>query len=279
MIEPTTYEGEVYGPGRPRYSLIAVLPTVSPEEAREAMRRYQEVCEAVLTPDDYQELKERGKTKRFKRKSAVKKLQTFWSVSVRVRDVQRDDLGDGHFGFRVIATASMPGGREVEATGGCSTTEERFELKPYDDETPQRLAERIKRANARAYHDVMTTAETRATNRAVMNCIGVGGGEVTADEISNRRPSPPSKPAPDVPRGLTRMKRRSAASRPRPPPQATAAKGATPPPASRTPRAARRRPLRSRRTRRSPRPSSAPFPTPNALLSPLRPRKHPLATT
>jgi hypothetical protein len=168
-------------------ALATPMPTVTPAEAREAMEQYLAVCNAVLTADDYQELRERGKVKRFKKKSAVKKLQTFWSVSVSVRDVQRDDLGDGHFGFRVIATASLPSGRMVEATGGCSTFEERFELKRYDDESPAAYAARSKKAMARSYHDVMSTAETRATNRAVMNCIGVGGGEVTAEEIQRPR--------------------------------------------------------------------------------------------
>jgi hypothetical protein len=171
---------------------VAIMPAVTPAEAKAAMEQYQAVCEAVLTPDDYQTFKERGKEKRFKKKSAVKKLQTFWSVTVRVREMIRDDLGDGHFGFRCIATATMPSGREVEASGGCSTFEERFDIKPYDDESEQRFAERAKKARARSYHDVMSTAETRATNRAVMNCIGVGGGEVTADEISRRpEPAPP----------------------------------------------------------------------------------------
>ena len=180
------------------------MPTVSPEEARDAMRRYLELCEAVLTPDDYQEFEQwdpklRTKVKkRFKKKSAVKKLQTFFSVSVVIKDKQMHDLSDGHFAWSVTATAATPGGRPVEATGGCSTMEERFEIERKESWTDSDYAYRVKKANARSFHDVLSTAETRATNRAVMNCIGVGGGEVTADEI--RRPkadadTPPSKPA------------------------------------------------------------------------------------
>jgi hypothetical protein len=159
-------------------------PAVTPAEAKASMDAYIALCNSVLTADDYQEFKERGQTKRFKKKSAVKKLQTFFSVSVSVRDVVRDDLGGGDFGFRCIAIATTPGGRVVESTGGCTTFEDRFTPKRYDDETDARYAERCRKAKARAYHDVMSTAETRATNRAVMNVIGVGGGEVTADEIS-----------------------------------------------------------------------------------------------
>lgn len=170
----------------------AVLPAVTPQEAKAAMKAYLELCESVLSKEDYQQFEERGEIKRFKKKSAVKKLQTFFNVTVRVREATRDDLGDGHFGFRVIATAQTPGGRIVEATGACSTQESRFELTPWKTESDAAFAVRQRKALARSYHDVLSTAETRATNRAVMNCIGVGGGEVTADEIQ-RPAAEPSK--------------------------------------------------------------------------------------
>ncbi len=183
-----------------RESLSSVpVPMVTPEEARDLMRRYIELCEAVLTPDDYQEFEQwdpirkcRVK-KRFKKKSAVKKLQTFFSVAVEVKATELHQLADGHFAWSVTATARTPGGRPVEATGACSTMEERFELVRYDNETDEKYQARVKKANARAFHDVLSTAETRATNRAVMNCIGVGGGEVTADEVQRDRES--SRPA------------------------------------------------------------------------------------
>ena len=190
----------------------APAPLVTPEEAKAAMASYFAICEAVLTPDDYQEFTQKEKidgrwqsvTKRFKKKSAVKKLQTFWGVAVRVTEVVRDQLEDGNFGFRVTATAQTKDGREVSATGGCSTYEDRFTPRRYDDDTDAKYAARAKAALARSYHDVLSTAETRATNRAVMNCIGVGGGEVTADEISRpprdereREPArPPQQAAP-----------------------------------------------------------------------------------
>lgn len=161
-------------------------PLVSPDEAKAAMTQYLELCEAVLDASDYQEFYD-SKTKsrkRFKKKSAVKKLQTFFGVEVTVKEWARDEMPDGHFGFRVVASAKARNGRVVEATGACSTIEERFDIQPFDDESESKFAYRQRKALARAYHDVLSTAETRATNRAVMNCIGVGGGEVTADEIN-----------------------------------------------------------------------------------------------
>src|SRR6185437_1694300 len=174
------------------------LPAILPAEAKAAMKAYQELCEAVLESSDYQEFTQKKKVdgrwvseiKKFKKKSAVKKLQTFFGVEVTVKSADRDELGDGHYAFRVIASARARNGRVVEATGACSTLEERFDLQPFDDESDTRFAIRQRKALARAYHDILSTAETRATNRAVMNCIGVGGGEVTADEVQRDRAQP-----------------------------------------------------------------------------------------
>lgn len=169
---------------------------VSPDEARKQWDDYQALKAAIADPDDFQPIvdKKSGKTKRFPKKSFVKKIQTYFGVTVRIRENHRDDLGDGHFGFRVVATAVAPNGREVEATGACSTFEDRFDVQPYGDEEESRYQVRRRKANARSYHDVLSTAETRATNRAVMNLIG--GGEVTAEEAdktghSRRSEAPP----------------------------------------------------------------------------------------
>lgn len=171
-----------------------LAPVVTPTEAKAAMQSYLELCEAVLSDDDYQEFRQNKKVdgkwvsevKRFKKKSAVKKLSTFWDISVTAPDSVRDDLGDGHYGFRVRAIATR-GSRTVEAWGACSTQEERFDVEPKRDESDTEFERRHRKALARAYHDILSTAETRATNRAVMNLIGVGGGEITAEEARGAR--------------------------------------------------------------------------------------------
>ena len=174
-------------------SASLALPIMSPDDARAAMSKYLEICAAVLGPEDYQSFTQwdpalkRKIEKKFKKKSAVKKLQTFWGVSVSVTDVQRDAMDDGHFGFRCVATATARDGRKVDAAGACSTLEDRFMPERKDNDDDAWYEKKCRSARARAYHDVLSTAETRATNRAVMNCIGVGGGEVTADEISRDR--------------------------------------------------------------------------------------------
>lgn len=199
MPEAKVIEGELVDETTslavPDVSPGALLPVVSPDEAKAAMEAYLAICEAVLKPEDYQEFaqydpaqKARVK-KKFKKKSAVKKLQTYWGISIDPEKMvaTKDDLGDGHFAFRVMAVAVAKNGRVIPAFGGCSTYEERFDILQKDDETEAAFALRQRKALARSYHDVLSTAETRATNRAVMNLIGVGGGEVTADEIHGNR--------------------------------------------------------------------------------------------
>lgn len=140
-----------------------VLPVDTPEQARDAWRQYHEIQAAIMTPADYQTY---NGVKR-PNKSFVKKVQRHYQLSVSITRCERQDLGDGDYGYLVTARASAPNGYFVEATGGCSTTEKRFQN-----------AE----AKKRAFHDIIGTAETRATNRAVLNLIG--GGIVTAEEVN-----------------------------------------------------------------------------------------------
>ena len=169
---------------------VSIMPTVSPQEAQEAMRAYLELCDAILTDDDYQTFSQwdpklRQKVnKKFKKKSAAKKLQAFYSIDVEILRETYQELPEGNFGFVVIARASTKSGRRADAEGACSTAEERFDVAQKDDETAAQHAARKKKALARSFHDVCSTAGTRARNRAVMEVLGLGGGEVTAEEVA-----------------------------------------------------------------------------------------------
>jgi hypothetical protein len=165
------------------------MPLVTNEQAKEAMQAYIDLCKGVLTDDDYQMFRQwnsktrQNEEKRFIKKSGVKKLQVFFGISVRIKETVMDQMPDGHFGFRVTATATRKNGDSTDATGACSTIEERFTPEQKADESDPAYRARVKKARNRAYHDILGTAETRSTNRAIMNAIGVGGGEVTADEM------------------------------------------------------------------------------------------------
>jgi hypothetical protein len=176
------------------------MPVVSNEQAKEAMTAYVELCHAVLTEDDYQmfpqwDPKTRKRVpKRFLKKSGVKKLQTFFGISVHIKETIMDQMPDGHFGFRVTAIATKRNGDVTESTAACSTLEDRFTPERKEGESESSYVARCKKMRARAYHDTLSTAETRAANRAVMNSIGVGGGEVTAEEMPREKPRSSSAP-------------------------------------------------------------------------------------
>jgi len=176
------------------------MPVVSNEQAKAAMNAYVELCHAVLTDDDYQTFQQwdpktrKRVGKRFLKKSGVKKLQKFFGISVHIKETIMDQMPEGNFGFRVTAIATNRNGDVTESTAACSTLEDRFTPERKEEESESTYQARCKKLCARAYHDTLSTAETRAANRAVMNAIGVGGGEVTAEEIP--RDKPPSSPAP-----------------------------------------------------------------------------------
>jgi hypothetical protein len=190
----------------PEASPLAI-PIVTPDEARRAMQLYLELCESVLTPDDYQEFEQwdsnsRKKVKkRFKKKSAVKKLQTFYNLTVEIVREVKDELPDNHYAFRVTARATSPSGKYAESSAACTSLEERFDINRKPNEVNKDFEYRKKKAASRAYHDILATAQTRASNRAVMDCLGLGGGEVTAEEMQTLRhdvetlpPTPPAEP-------------------------------------------------------------------------------------
>ncbi len=172
------------------------LPIVTPQEAQAHMVLYGALVEAVCKEDDYQGFPARVKdgdgrwvttTKRFKKKSAWRKISTFFGISTeKVGDSIRDDLGDGHFGFRCTMRAIAPNGRKFEAEAGCSTFEEKYDIEQYADEDLGKYEKRRRKALARSYHDILATAQTRATNRAISDLIG--SGEVSAEEMQEPRP-------------------------------------------------------------------------------------------
>lgn len=131
-----------------------------------AFRGYQRACEALLTADDYQTIGGR----RFKRKSAFRKLATAFSVSTSIVQRSIEYGGDGrihHAEFVVRAVA--PNGRSAEAWGGASVTDRDYS---HDQ-------------------DVAATAQTRASSRAIADLIGAG--EVSAEEVAggeDDRPRP-----------------------------------------------------------------------------------------
>ena len=133
---------------------------------------YQRLCKGLLNDNDYQEIivKEKDedgnyvKVKRhFKKKSAWQKLSRAFNVDTEIvdRDLERTKTGRIKEAYYCVR-ASLPNGRSVESDALCSRSE-RGKDKVSD-------------------HTIMSTAKTRATNRAIAELIGAG--EVSAEEMT-----------------------------------------------------------------------------------------------
>ena len=132
---------------------------------------YQELCKGLLNETDYQEIFVREKDengnwikvkRHFKKKSAWQKLARAFNVDTHIvdRDIERTKMGKVKEAYYCVR-ATLPNGRSVESDALCSRGE------PGKDKVSD--------------HTIMSTAKTRATNRAIAELIGAG--EVSAEEM------------------------------------------------------------------------------------------------
>ena len=142
---------------------------------------YQRLCKGLLNDNDYQEIivKEKDengnyvKVKRhFKKKSAWQKLSRAFNVDTEIVDheIERTKMGRVREAYYCVR-ASLPNGRSVESDALCSRSE--------------------KGKDKVSDHTIMSTAKTRATNRAMAELIGAG--EVSAEEMSAEKIAGQSK--------------------------------------------------------------------------------------
>jgi len=143
---------------------------VDPEGAKAYWENYEEVVNAILTKDDYQGTQ-------FKKKSAYRKLATAFQFSDEVvkEDIIKDDKGRVVTAeFHVKATAKN--GRFAIGVGMCSLYDK---INKKDKTEPSEFELRKRFSNPD--HDIISTAHTRAKNRAIADLIGTG--EVSAEEM------------------------------------------------------------------------------------------------
>lgn len=152
--------------------IIATDNVPNVDVAIEQWDAYQKLCKGLLNETDYQEIivKEKDadgnyvKVKRhFKKKSAWQKLSRAFNVDTHIvdREIERTKMGRVREAYYCVR-ATLPNGRSVESDALCSRSE-RGKDKVSD-------------------HTIMSTAKTRATNRAIAELIGAG--EVSAEEMS-----------------------------------------------------------------------------------------------
>jgi hypothetical protein len=140
-----------------------VLPVTTPEEAKKTMELYQNTLDALIDDRDWQKVG----TEKFLKKSGVRKLAVAFNLSEEIIDLKEERDSDGKI---VTAFASVritaPNGRTTVGTGTCSIHDKKTGRDGF----------------AHAEHDVRATAITRATNRAILNMVGMG--KVSAEEVS-----------------------------------------------------------------------------------------------
>ena len=142
---------------------------------------YQKLCKGLLNETDYQEIivKEKDEDgnyvrvkRHFKKKSAWQKLSRAFNVDTEIidRDLERSKTGRIREAYYCVR-ATLPNGRSVESDALCSRSE--------------------KGKDKVSDHTIMSTAKTRATNRAIAELIGAG--EVSAEEMSAEKMIAPSQ--------------------------------------------------------------------------------------
>jgi len=150
--------------------MALVLPAYQPEQVKEMMKAYQEMCEAVI--DKKTDIQVIG-GKDHKKKSACRKLDVAYNIS-HGEDLLADekvDLPNGEIGFKVRVIAVHPKtGRTAIGDGWCDTIEK-----------PLNYIDQYGNPATRKLHDLRGTAATRAMNRSTLNLVGMG--EVSAEEI------------------------------------------------------------------------------------------------
>lgn len=165
-----------------------VKPAVSSQEALEAWNAYLDLKKKIVEENDIQEIQ--GEI--FLKKSYWRKIATFFNLTVDLVS-ESHEIINGELVWNFACKATAPNGRSAIGTGSCSA----YEKATYIDGKPcQKKVTKWGERNGKKFpvewewapaqpnsiHNVRTTAETRAWNRAVSNLVG--GGEVSAEEVS-----------------------------------------------------------------------------------------------
>lgn len=166
---------------------MIVRPQVSPVEALGAWKEYQTLKQKIIDPKiDIQQI---GKEK-FLKKSYWRKIATFFNLSVEKVDEDHEQLGKTHV-WHFTCKAIAPNKRFAIGTGSCDTYEKAKLV------NGQYVTRAGTPAIPNSLHNIRSTAETRAFNRAVSNLVG--GGEVSAEEINSQSGQPVYTPAQSAP--------------------------------------------------------------------------------
>lgn len=182
-----------------------VKPLVTPDEAVEAWKEYQQLKAKIIEASDIQKIQGRD----FLKKSYWRKLEKFFGVSLECRSETSEDM-------EVAIRTLSEGGRKVIEYYPDGTAPEDYHLNDILLRTTRVFSARYRaiapngqycegdgycdiweKGYANSYHNARATAHTRAKNRAISDLVG--GGEVSAEEITGEyrlEETSPKSPAP-----------------------------------------------------------------------------------
>jgi hypothetical protein len=137
-----------------------VEPLAKLEDMKRSWARFQAVKAAVVEAGDVQEVTRNGKKEGYIVKSGWRKIAVVYGLRTELLEKQRLTQGQTII-WNVRTRATAPNGAYAEAWGSCNSAE---------------------RAFAHGESDMLMTAQTRATNRAISDVVG--GGDVSAEEMN-----------------------------------------------------------------------------------------------
>lgn len=173
------------------------------EQIRAAFAAYMDLTQKILTPDDYQTVKQGGKDKTFKKKSAWRKYSTAFNLTELVDqgflEIERDGF-NRPTNARALVVMQATNGRTASGYHECNVHERCC---------PTAFGERCPKKGWKGHYccstgctghshwshpgDIPATAHTRAKNRAISDMIGAG--EVSAEEVTDDGPQFDDEPA------------------------------------------------------------------------------------
>lgn len=149
-----------------------VQPLMKAEELSDQLKAFQEIKKQCLTKNDTMYIKGNPYVK----KTGWRKIKTAFNISLEILEKQRVVLDDKNIMwiYNVRAYAKNREGNTVasaDAEMACDTRE--------------------KFSNGKPETAIMAMAQTRAYNRAISDLVG--GGEVSAEEMTGETPSVPEE--------------------------------------------------------------------------------------
>lgn len=173
---------------------LIVRPAVNGEKAIQAWQEYLDLKKSIIEEDDKQIIQ--GKT--FLKKSYWRKIATFFNLTVEMVSESHEEI-NGELVWNFVCKATATNGRSAIGSGSCSAYEkatlkdgkyyQKGEVTEWgytDNGKKYPKAWKWEPAQPNSIHNIRSTAETRAWNRAVSNLVG--GGEVSAEEVDRGQP-------------------------------------------------------------------------------------------